>query len=78
MGQRSNNAASTDVQIKLRREGCASSMEQTLNPKDALSRDAQIMLKNEAYAGDMVQTATLLKYLPHTHSIQNLTKLLQL
>jgi hypothetical protein len=40
--------------------------------------DVQITLSKEECALGMVQTAVPPKYLPHTHSIQNLTRLLQL
>jgi hypothetical protein len=66
-----------DAQIKVRRkEECALGM--VLLPNAAVLMDAQIKLKKDECAASMAQTATPRKYLPHTHSIQNLTKLLQL
>ena len=63
MGQRSNanNAAMKDVQIELRREGCALDMEHRLNTNDAEVKDAQILLGREEYVGDTEHTAILVE-----------------
>jgi len=53
MGQRSNDAAVKDSQIKLKKEECASGMGQRSN--DAAVKDAQIKLKKEECAKDMGQ-----------------------
>ena len=44
MVQRGNYAAVKDAQIKLRREACASNMEQKSNTNDAAEKDAPNML----------------------------------
>ena len=59
MGQRSNanNAAMKDVQIELRREGCALDMEHRLNTNDAevkegctnLARKGGVCMRHGAY-----------------------------
>ena len=48
MGQRSNDAARKDAQIKLKMEACASSM--GLWSSDAARKDVQSMLKMEECA----------------------------
>ena len=57
MGQRGNDVAWKDAQIKLSKEECASSMAQRSN--DAAVKDAQVKLRREEYAKDTEQTAIL-------------------
>jgi hypothetical protein len=78
MGQRSNDAAVQDAQIKSSKEECASSMEQITN--NAALKDAQIIPNEEDYAGDMAHTAILMKILLLLHRAldPNLKRLLLL
>ena len=75
MGQRSNDAAVMDVQIKFKMEECVLGMEQRSN--GAALKDAQVDPKEEDYARDMVHTATIKKNLQLSHHVwgQNLIRL---
>ena len=65
MVQRSSDAASKDAQLKLSKEECASSMEQTKNVNDgqrrndAVLKGAQILFRREEYVGDTAQSFSL-------------------
>ena len=65
MGQRPNDAAVMDAQIKLKMEDCASGTGQST--KDAAVMDAQTTLEKEEYVGDMEHTATPMMNLQLLH-----------
>ena len=79
MGQRSNDAAVKDVQIKLSEEECARGMGQRESTNYAASKDARIMFRREEYAKDMEHIAIPMMNLQLLHHVldQSLRRLLQ-
>ena len=67
MGQRPNDAALKDAQIKLSREECASNTEQRSNV--VALKDVKIIPNEEEYARDTVHTATITKNLQLSHRV---------